>query len=143
MAARRYRPGRTLIIFFLGVAVMYGLVAINNTWKPNLGLDLQGGLRITLTATGSPSDQNLEEARRIIDQRVNSRGVSEAEVTVQSGRYIVVEIPGSTENRRETENLVRQQAQLRFRLVACSSGGQDACATGSPLGRAPGLGSSV
>jgi preprotein translocase subunit SecD len=138
VAARRYRPGRTLIVFFLGIAVMYGLVALAGTWKPALGLDLQGGLRITLTATGNPTDENFEEARRIIDQRVNGSGVVEAEVTAQSGRYIVVEIPGSTENRRETEELVRRQAQLRFRLVACVEGGSDACATGSlPLGRAP------
>ena len=72
VAARRHRPGRTLIVFFLGVAVMYGLVALDGTWKPALGLDLQGGLRITLTAEGSPSDENFEEARRIIDQRVNA-----------------------------------------------------------------------
>ena len=137
MAARRYRPGRTLIIFFLGIAVMYGLVAIAGTWKPALGLDLQGGLRITLTADGSPSKENLEEARRIIDQRVNGSGIAEAQVTTQSGKYIVVEIPGSTENRRQTEELVRKQAQLRFRLVACEDGAQDPCATGSPLGRAP------
>ena len=138
MAARRHRPGRTLIIFFLGVAVMYGLVALAGTWKPALGLDLQGGLRITLTATGNPSDENFEEARRIIDQRVNGSGVVEAEVTAQSGKYIVVEIPGSTENRRETEELVRRQAQLRFRLVACVEGASDPCATNNlPLGRAP------
>jgi preprotein translocase subunit SecD len=138
VATRRHRPGRTLVIFFVGVGVLFGLVAIAGTWKPSLGLDLQGGLRITLTATGDPSDENFEEARRIIDQRVNGSGVVEAEVTAQSGRYIVVEIPGSTENRRETEDLVRRQAQLRFRLVACVEGAQDPCATGSlPAGRAP------
>ena len=54
MAARRHRPGRTLIVFFLGVGVLFGLVAIAGTWKPALGLDLQGGLRITLTADGRP-----------------------------------------------------------------------------------------
>jgi len=138
VAPRRHRPGRTLIIFFLGIAVMYGLVVLNGTWKPALGLDLQGGLRITLTAKGDPTDEAFQEARRIIDQRVNAKGVVEAEVTAQSGKYIVVEIPGSTENRRETEELVRRQAQLRFRLVACVEGAQDPCATGSlPLGRAP------
>jgi preprotein translocase subunit SecD len=138
VAARRHRPGRTLVVFFLGVVVMYGLVALAGTWKPALGLDLQGGLRITLTATGDYTDENLEEARRIIDQRVNGKGVVEAEVTTQSGEFIVVEIPGSTENRRELENLVKRQAQLRFRLVACVEGASDPCASGSlPLGRAP------
>ena len=46
-------PGRTLSCFFLGVAVLYGLVALAGTWKPELGLDLQGGTRITLTAKGT------------------------------------------------------------------------------------------
>lgn len=138
MATRRHRPGRTLITFFVGVAIVFGLVALAGTWKPALGLDLQGGLRITLTANGSPSDENFDEARRIIDQRVNARGTTEAEVTAQSGKYIVVEIPGSTENRRELQELVQRTAQLRFRLVACSSDSNTGpCATGSPLGRAP------
>ncbi len=136
MAAHRLRPGRTLIVFFLGVAICYGLVALAGTWKPSLGLDLQGGTRITLNAQGDPSAENLEEARRIINQRVNGSGFSEAEVTAQGGRYVVVEIPGSTDNRRELEELVKRQAQLRFRLVACSDQGAGPC-SGGGLGRAP------
>ena len=137
MATRRARPGRTLIIFFLGMAVLYGLVALAGSWKPSLGLDLQGGTRITLTAEGSPSEENLEEARRIIDERVNGRGIVEAEVTTQAGKYIVVEVPGNTENRQQLEETVRRQAQLRFRLVACSSAGDEAACTGG--GGMPGL----
>lgn len=112
--------GRTLVVFLLGVAILYGLVAIAGTWKPSLGLDLQGGARITLTAQGNPSADSLAEARSIIDQRVNGSGVAEADVTVQGGRYVVVEVPGDVENRRQLEETVRRQAQMRFRLVACS-----------------------
>ncbi|MCX6401342.1 MAG: protein translocase subunit SecD [Propionibacteriales bacterium] len=147
MAARRPRPGRTLVIFFLGLAVIYGLAGIaqgssETPWKPALGLDLQGGTRITLTAEKAPSKENLEEARRIIDQRVNGSGVAEAAVTTQGGRNIVVEVPGKTTNRAQLEETVKRQAQLRFRLVACSDrnqGGPCAASTGLPegLGRAP------
>ncbi|MBM9458796.1 protein translocase subunit SecD [Nocardioides sp. zg-536] len=146
MAARRPRPGRTLIIFFLGLAICYGLVALTGTWKPTLGLDLQGGTRITLTAEKAPSSENLEEARRIIDQRVNGSGVAEAAVATQGGRSIVVEVPGKNTNRAELEETVKRQAQLRFRLVACSENNPNGpCATaggGLPgglegLGRAP------
>lgn len=142
MAARRPRPGRTLIIFFLGLAVCYGLVALAGSWKPTLGLDLQGGTRITLTAEKAPSSENLEEARRIIDQRVNGSGVAEAAVTTQGGRNIVVEVPGKTTDRAQLEETVKRQAQLRFRLVACSERNQSgpcAQASGLPggLGRAP------
>ena len=128
MAARRPRPGRSLIIFFLGLAIIYGLTALSQAspaegekaWRPALGLDLQGGTRITLTAEKAPSSENLEEARRIIDQRVNGSGVAEAEVTTQGGKSIVVEVPGDGGNREELEQTVKRQAQLRFRLVACS-----------------------
>lgn len=134
MADRRLRPGRTLVIFFLGVAISYGLVALTGTWKPTLGLDLEGGTRITLTAEGSPSQESLDEARRILEQRVNGSGVAEASVATQGDRFVVVEVPGSTENRDELEETVTRQAQLRFRLVACSPNQPDKCATGAGAG---------
>ena len=126
MAAKSARPGRTLVVFFLGLAIAYGLVAVAGlSWKPELGLDLQGGTRITLIAEGNPSADNLEQARKIIDQRVNGSGVSEAEVVTQGGRFIVVEIPGKT--RRDLVETVERQAQLRFRLVACTDRGGIPC----------------
>ncbi|HET9421006.1 MAG TPA: protein translocase subunit SecD [Nocardioides sp.] len=118
MAKKPVRPARTLMVFFLGVAIAYGLVALNGSWTPSLGLDLQGGTRIQLTASSDPSEESLDEARSIIDQRVNGQGVAEAEVTTQGGNQIVVEIPG--ESAGELEEVVKRQAQLRFRLVACS-----------------------
>ncbi len=116
---KRYRPGRTLVAYFAGLAILFGLVAIGGAWKPELGLDLQGGTRITLIAKGNPDAANLEEARKIIDQRVNGSGVSEAEVVKEGSGIIVVEIPG--DNRRDLVNTVERQAQLRFRLVALAA----------------------
>ena len=51
MAKKASRPGRTLIVFALVMLAMYGGLALTNTWKPKLGLDLQGGTRITLEAS--------------------------------------------------------------------------------------------
>ncbi len=118
MARRKPRPLRTLTVFFVLVALSYGLVAVAASWSPRLGLDLQGGTQITLQAEGDPSGESLSEARAIIDQRVNGSGVAEAEVTTQGGDQIVVEVPG--ENQRDLVETVSRQAQLRFRLVACS-----------------------
>ena len=151
MASRRSHPGRHLIVFFIGVAILYGLTALSQSnvgkgetaWKPALGLDLQGGIRITLSADGNPSKENLDEARRIIDQRVNGSGVAEASVATQGGRNIVVEVPGKTTDRDQLEETVRRQAQLRFRLVACSDGAPGPCAAAAPgggNGMSPGLG---
>ncbi|WP_341229850.1 protein translocase subunit SecD [Nocardioides salarius] len=118
MARRTSGPGRTLVGFFVSTAVLFGLVALAGSWTPQLGLDLQGGTSITLRAEGDPSEESLEEARKIIDDRVNGSGVAEAEVTTQGGQDIVVEVPG--ENRRDLLDTVQRTAQLRFRLVACS-----------------------
>ncbi|MEV5002027.1 protein translocase subunit SecD [Nocardioides sp. LML1-1-1.1] len=142
MASRRPRPGRNLIIFFLALAVLYGLTALSQSgddkdktpWKPALGLDLQGGTRITLSADKDQTKENLDEARRIIDQRVNGSGVAEAAVTTQGSKNIVVEVPGKTKDRGQLEDTVKRQAQLRFRLVACSDGKPAACAAGAGTG---------
>ena len=128
MARKTFRPARTLVVFFVAIVVCYGLVAIGGKWKPELGLDLQGGTRITLIANGSPSQDNMKEAASIIDQRVNGSGVSEAEVATQGSNLIVVEIPGKT--RSDLVDTVKRQAQLRFRTVACSSANPGPCATG-------------
>ncbi len=122
MAGRRHGPGRTLIIFFAGLLAMYGLVALAGVWKPELGLDLQGGTRITLTAQGdNVTAESLEQAREIIDSRVNGSGVAEAEVTASDNRYVIVEIPG--ESRSELVDTVERQAQLRFRVVSMVADG--------------------
>ena len=114
------------------LAIAFGLVAIGGSWKPELGLDLQGGTSIRLTPKGNPSAESLNEARKIIDQRVNGSGVAEAEVTVQGNKYIVVEIPG--DSRRDLVDTVKRQAQLRFRLVACSDSDPSRCQAGASSG---------
>ncbi|MDX6357885.1 MAG: preprotein translocase subunit SecD [Nocardioidaceae bacterium] len=118
MARNSARPGRTVTVFFLGLAIAYALVALIGTWKPALGLDLEGGTQITLIAkSGSDlSSGNLQTAADIIDQRVNGSGVSEASVNTQGSDEIVVQVPGATKN--NLVDLVTQVAQLRFRLVA-------------------------
>ena len=116
MARNSARPGRTVAAFFIGLAIAYGLVALIGTWKPALGLDLEGGTQITLVADGNVPKDQLNQAADIINARVNGSGVSEAEVTTQGSNEIVVQVPGSTKGSL-VETVVRQ-ARLRFRLVA-------------------------
>ncbi|MEO7352086.1 MAG: protein translocase subunit SecD, partial [Marmoricola sp.] len=119
MAKKKPRPGRTLLIFGLTIAVLYGLAAIGQTWKPRLGLDLEGGTRITLSAIpqgGAVTATKLKQAASIVDARVNGSGVSEAAVSTQGDRNIIVEIPGK--NASSLVDAVKRTAQLRFRLVA-------------------------
>jgi preprotein translocase subunit SecD len=121
------RPKRTLVLFLAAIVVLYGLVALidlnnkkgdDSPWKPKLGLDLEGGTRITLEAKaneGKVTKPKLDQARDIIDQRVNATGVCEAEVTTQSGNQVIIEIPG--ERKAGIVDQVGKTAQMRFRLV--------------------------
>lgn len=120
MANRGGHPGRTLIIFGVIVAALYGLMAVTNNWTPKLGLDLQGGTTITLTAqntdgTGKVDPNSLQLARTIIQSRVDSLGVGETEVTTSGDRQIVVAVPNVQQD--ELVRLVGQTAVLRFRAV--------------------------
>ena len=83
---------------------------------PKLGLDLQGGQTITLTATNQtvPAD-SLELAKNIIQQRVDGLGVGEATVAVSGDRHIVVSAPNV--DRDDLVDLVGATAQLAFRPV--------------------------
>ncbi|WP_433120069.1 protein translocase subunit SecD [Micromonospora sp. CA-246542] len=129
------RPGRQLAVLGLIFVVLYLLVffaggasgSFKDRLEPRLGLDLIGGTRVTLEATNSvdgkpPTAENLEEARQIIESRVNAFGVAEAEVVTEGNRNIVISLPG--ENRDLTD--VGSAAELRFRKVLKAADGSGA-----------------
>jgi preprotein translocase subunit SecD len=113
-------PGRTLIVLAVLVAALFALLAVGKTWVPKLGLDLRGGTTITLTAantdgTGAIDPNSLQLARTIIQQRVDSLGVGESEVTTAGDRQLIVTVPNV--QRDQLVELVGQTALLRFRAV--------------------------
>ena len=132
------RPWRYLATFVGIVVVLYALVFFTGDRKPDpkLGIDLQGGTRVTLTArtaTGAPpTREQLTLARQIIDQRVNGLGVSGAEV-VQDGNNLTITVPGDQGQRAKD---LAQTAQLRFRTVL--AGPFDAAPPPAPTPGAPG-----
>jgi preprotein translocase subunit SecD len=115
----RFRPGRYLAVFVGIVVVLYGLVFLtgDRSPTPKLGIDLQGGTQVTLTArteTGAaPTPEQLNLARQIIEQRVNGLGVSGAEV-VQNGNNLVITVPGQAGDQARS---LGQTARLYFRPV--------------------------
>jgi preprotein translocase subunit SecD len=117
--AGQIRPARYLLAFLAIVAVLYALVFFTGNHKPTpkLGIDLQGGTRVTLTArtdTGQPpTREQLTQARQIIETRVNGIGVSGAEV-VEDGNNLVITVPGTEGDQAKT---LGQTAMLRFRKV--------------------------
>ena len=114
------RPGRTLIVLAVLVAGLIALMAVSGTWTPKLGLDLRGGTTITLTAanttgSGAVDPNSLQLAKTIIQQRVDSLGVGESEVTTSGDKQIIVTVPNVQQD--ELVRLVGQTAVLRFRAV--------------------------
>jgi len=111
---------RTLVVFGVVVAALYAVMAVSGVFTPKLGLDLRGGTTITLTAAnvtgeGSVDPTSLELARTIIQQRVDSMGVGETEVTTSGDRQIVVSVPNV--QAEELVEMVGKTAQLYFRKV--------------------------
>ena len=115
----RFRPGRYLAVFAAIVVVLYGLVFLtgDRSPTPKLGIDLQGGTQVTLTARtesgAAPTPDQLNLARQIIEQRVNGLGVSGAEV-VQNGNNLVITVPGTAGDQARS---LGQTARLYFRPV--------------------------
>ncbi len=115
MASRKRRRSTSLIFIVIAAVVCLVYTLVSND-RPFLGLDLQGGVSVVL----QPQDPNvskdsLEQAKQIINRRINGLGVAEANVTLQ-GNTILVEIPG-VKDRDRALKVIGQTAELQFRPV--------------------------
>lgn len=129
-------PARYLALFLALLVGVYLLVFLtgDKQAKPKLGIDLQGGTRVTLTARtpdGSPPSQDaLNQAQQIISSRVNGLGVSGSEVVID-GDNLVITVPGNDSN--EARNL-GQTARLYIRPVIHAIAAQQAQQPGEQAG---------
>jgi preprotein translocase subunit SecD len=110
---RRYK-----INLVLALLVAFGSLAavlITNT-TPALGLDLEGGTSVILTAEGENVREDVvEKTVEIIRQRIDALGVAEPEVT-PSGSNILIQLPGVEDEQRALDT-IGSTAQLTFRQV--------------------------
>jgi preprotein translocase subunit SecD len=112
-------PARYLTLFLVLLVGVYVLVFLtgDKQAKPKLGIDLQGGTRVTLTARtpdgSAPTREALNQAQQIISARVNGLGVSGSEVIID-GSNLVITVPGNDSS--EARNL-GQTARLYIRPV--------------------------
>ncbi|EME17532.1 protein translocase subunit SecD [Rhodococcus triatomae] len=135
------RPARSLVIFGLIVAALYALVFFtgDKSPTPKLGIDLQGGTRVTLTARtpdgSTPSQDSLRRAQEIIETRVNGLGVSGSEVVID-GDNLVITVPGDDSSQART---LGQTARLYIRPVLGSqaAGAAQTAPTTTPEAPAP------
>lgn len=97
--------------------VVYSLIFFTGDRQAatKLGIDLQGGTRVTLVPQGQePTQDQLQQARTIMEQRVNGMGVSDAEVVID-GNTLVITVAGEDTSQAR---MVGQTSQLLFRPVA-------------------------
>ena len=87
----------------------------------NLGLDLQGGMRLVLEIDRTNIDKTqdkdpLDRAFTVIENRINGLGVAEPSIQKQGKERIIVELPGLKDEQR-AKDIIGQTAQLEFMLL--------------------------
>jgi protein-export membrane protein SecD len=131
MTWRRIAPWVIGLITLLAIFINLPRTTLGLDWLPRevagvefrtvLGLDLEGGLRVTLEAESRSDEEvtaeQVETARNIIERRVAGIGVSEPQVRTETGgdgsRRIVVEVPGVSDE-QQVRRLVGSTGQLQF-----------------------------
>jgi SecD/SecF fusion protein len=85
--------------------------------SPTLGLDLQGGLEVTLQAVPPPNrdltEEDLDRSVEIMRNRVDKLGVSEPEIRTQGDDQIVIQLPGIQDPQAAAE-IIGTTAQLEL-----------------------------
>jgi preprotein translocase subunit SecD len=131
MTWRRIAPWVILLVALVAIFIDLPRTTLGLSWLPTqvlgvefrtvLGLDLQGGVRVTLQVQPQEgeelTDEQVATARDIIERRVAGIGVTEPQVRTEIAgdgtRRIVVEVPGVT-NQQQVRDLVGSTGQLQF-----------------------------
>jgi preprotein translocase subunit SecD len=131
MTWRRIAPWFIGVVALLAIFIDLPRTTLGLTWLPDevagvefrtvLGLDLEGGSRVTLEVVPQEgqqvTDEDLELTRDILERRVAGIGVTEpqvrSEVAGDGSRRIVVEVPGVTDQ-DQLRALVGSTGQLQF-----------------------------
>lgn len=110
---------RRLVGLLVVLAIAWGgLAAIFAAgWLPRLGLDLQGGTSVVLTAPEGTDPELLQVATEIMTRRIEDFGaVQEPDIAVSGDDTVVVQLPGVEDEQRAIE-AVGQTGLLSFRPV--------------------------
>ncbi len=114
------RPLVTALV--IAGVVAYSLwAALPLNQKIHLGLDLQGGSRLLLQLSPTAEVKTITpevqaQTRQVIDQRINSLGVTEPQISNVGSDRILVEIP-NLKNPDQAEQLLKQVAVLEYKIM--------------------------
>ncbi len=134
------RRASILVVALLAVALAgVALLAIPGSplhKSPTLGLDLQGGLEVTLQAVPPPdrdlTEEDLDRSVDIMRNRVDKLGVSEPEIRTQGDDQIVIQLPG-VENPEAAAEIIGTTAQLELYDLESSVTGPSVDIRGEPV----------
>jgi SecD/SecF fusion protein len=114
------RPHLILVGLIVAGLIGVGLLALPQSpisQEPTLGLDLQGGLEVTLQAVPPPTapleESDLDRSVEILRDRIDKLGVAEPEIRKQGDDQIVVDLPGVSNPERVIE-ILGKTAQLEL-----------------------------
>ncbi|HZD23812.1 MAG TPA: protein translocase subunit SecD [Acidimicrobiia bacterium] len=110
---------RRLTGLIIVLAIAWGLLAaiIALGWTPLLGLDLQGGTAVVLTAPEGTDPDLIEVATVIMTRRIEDFGaVQEPDIAISGSDTVVVQLPGVEDEQRAIE-AVGKTGLLSFRPV--------------------------
>jgi len=110
------RRSVTMLAVIVIVLVAIYLPIIIGGFAPRLGLDLQGGLSVTLQSVTPASSDQINKAADIVRRRVNALGLTEPVVAPQGNSRILVQIAGESDPNRVL-SIIGSTAQLQFREV--------------------------
>jgi SecD/SecF fusion protein len=114
------RPHLILVALIVTGLIGVGLLAVPGSpvhQGPTLGLDLQGGLEVTLQAV-PPANRKLQQSDltrsvEILRDRIDRLGVAEPEIREQGDDQISIQIPG-VKNPEQVIGIIGQTAQLEL-----------------------------
>ena len=114
------RPHLILVALIVAALIGVGLLAVQGSpFKQDviLGLDLQGGLEVTLQAVPPKNrellESDLDRSVEILRDRIDKLGVAEPDIRKQGDNQIVVDYPGVKDPERVLE-IIGQTAQLEL-----------------------------
>lgn len=117
---------RRIIGLFVVLAIAWGGLAglASAGLAPRLGLDLQGGTSVVLTAPEGTDPELIDVAIEIMRRRIEDiGGVQEPEIATSGANTVLVQLPGIEDERRALDAIGRS-GQLSFRPVLGSTPGE-------------------
>lgn len=111
-----------LLVAFGAYVSAFGIGPIDNLKKSlKYGLDIDGGVYVVMQAdtgkqSGTELTQTMEQAKEVLNKRVNAMGVSEATVNIEGSNRLRIEMPGVKDAKTAIER-IGETAKLRFTLA--------------------------